>query len=194
VSAASTACGGTHAPGSVRTVRVVAAHPRAVLLAGGEVAWRAPRKPSGSCFGWLLSGFRLDLGFQRGDRGGVGFAPGQDVRRVGDAAGFLMSCGCRPSRRARNTGPPPLGEPRQVSDIDAAGREIVGEPAREPVRGLPGSPAHHRVRQHAGDRQCRQEQRDTVASTRIREHVSSVGSGSRGRTCRAWRTWRVTTA
>ena len=49
----------------------------------------AHRKTSSSWFGRLLSGFRLDLGFQRGDRGGVRFAPGEDVVGVGDAPGFL---------------------------------------------------------------------------------------------------------
>ena len=45
--------------------------------------------------------------------------------------------------------PPGGGEGGQVGHLQAAGREVVGEPPREPAGGLPVAPAHHGVRQRA---------------------------------------------
>jgi hypothetical protein len=49
--------------------------------------------------------------------------------------------------------PPGGGEGGQVGDLQAAGRELVGEPPRVPAGGLAGALTHHGVRQRPGDGQ-----------------------------------------
>jgi hypothetical protein len=55
--------------------------------------------------------------------------------------------------RRGNPRPPLGGQPGQVGHVQAAGRELIREPSREPAGGLPGTRAHHGVRQRPGDRE-----------------------------------------
>ena len=57
-----------------------------------------------------------------------------------------------PSPWGRGDPRPPLGgEGAHVGHVQAAGREVVGEPPRVPAGRLPGAAADHGVRQRAGD-------------------------------------------
>jgi hypothetical protein len=49
--------------------------------------------------------------------------------------------------------PPGSGESGQVGDLQAAGRELLGEPPGIPAGGLAGAAAHHGVRQRPGNGQ-----------------------------------------
>ena len=72
-------------------------------------------------------------------------APGQPG--CGAAAGGPSPCGRGDPR------PPGGGEGGQVGYLQAAGRELLGEPPRVPAGCLAGALAHHGVRQRPGDRQ-----------------------------------------